>query len=245
MERSKLWSRVGGWFKPSTRSGGYGDVSPDSAMLDSGSDLGEDHVEDAATRLSRMRLVKPAGNVERLEEEYARVVSLIESVQKHLEEQGPRSELIATSLERLADSLSHLPEASKTQLELLSTISRQMGEDGACAKRIEEALSQLPQLADTQRETMVSIGRQLDSSRETTERVASTLDGFQQEITQLGNTTGETARALEKIRWDASARDERLATVLQQQTKRLTAFAAAATALAVVAAAAAVVALYQ
>jgi archaellum component FlaC len=244
MDRPKLWSRVGSWFRPSSRAGGSADPlasgedrSADAYDSDSG-------VEDAATKLSKMRVVRSTANLERLEEEYARVVKLIESVQRHLEEQGSRSAHIASSLERLADSLAHIPEASKTQLELLSAMSRQMGEDGASNKRIEEALSQLPQLADSQRETMVSIGRQLDASRTTTERVSSTLEGFQQEVTQLGNTTSETVRALEKMRWDATARDERLATVLGEQTTRLTAFAAAAIALAVVAAAAGVAALF-
>ena len=204
MERPRLWSRVGGWFKASSRFEGSGNPQAEAEGLSGESSQGPPDAEEAATKLSKMRLVRSSANLERLEEEYGRVVGLIESVQKHLEEQGSRSEHMASSLERLADSLSHIPDASKTQLDLLSAMRRQMGEDGECAKRVEETLSQLPQIADAQRETMVSIGRQLDTSRETTERVCSTLEGFQHEITQLGSTTSETIRAMEKMRWDAT-----------------------------------------
>jgi hypothetical protein len=183
--------------------------------------------------------------MERLEEEYARVVNIVESVQKHLEQQGERAESMAGSLTRLAESLDHMPETSKTQLELLSTMNHQMGVDGACVKRVEENLSQLPRLADAQRETMVSIGRQLDLSRQTNDRVATTLDGFQQAVTLLGEATGASAKALQDMRSDASSREERVATILQEQTRRFTIFAAVAVGLLLVAGVIGVIALIR
>jgi hypothetical protein len=65
--------------------------------------------------------------------------------------------------------------------------------------------------------------------------VGTTLEGFQQAVTLLGEATGASAKALQDMRWDASAREERLATILQEQTRRFTLFAAGAVGLAVVA----------
>ena len=241
MERATLWSRVGHWLRTSARSGGhdpYAPIGPNAPGDDGGvPPMGTGVIPpEASVPTPKFRLARATSNVERLEEEYAKVVKLVESVQTHLEQQGERSESIARSLSRLAESLGHLPDASKTQLELLSTISQQMSADSACTKRVEENLSQLPRLADAQRETMVSIGRQLDLSRQTSDRVGTTLEGFQQAVTLLGEATGTSAKALQEMRWDASAREERVATILQEQTRRFTYFAAAAVGLSVVAA---------
>lgn len=193
----------------------------------------------------KFRLARTGSAMERLEEEYARVIKIVESVQKHLEHQSERGESMAGSLNRLAESLEHLPETSKAQVELLSAMNHQMGVDGASVKRVEENLSQLPRLADAQRETMVSIGRQLDLSRQTGDRVGTTLEGFQQAVTLLGEATGASAKALQEMRSHASEREERVATILQEQTRRLTFFAVAALGASIVAAVIGIIALLR
>jgi len=193
----------------------------------------------------KFRLARTSSTIERLEEEYARVIKIVESVEKHLELQSERGESLAGSMNRLAENLEHLPETSKAQVELLSTMKHQMGVDGACVKRLEENLSQLPRLADAQRETMVSIGRQLDLSRQTNDRVGTTLEGFQQAVTLLGEATGASAKALQEMRRTASEREERVATILQLQTRRLTFFAVAALGASIVAAVIGIIALLR
>ena len=251
MDRTTLWSRVGQWLRTTARPGGHDHYPPLRAPAGADGDPLAAHTvpgtssAEPAVSGSKFRLARAASNVERLEEEYAKVVRLVESVQNHLETQGERSESMARSLNRLAESLDHLPETSKTQLELLSTMNHQMGVDGACVKRVEENLSQLPRLADAQRETMVSIGRNLDLSRQSNDRVAATLEGFQQAVTLLGEATGASAKAMQDMRWDASAREERVATILQEQTRRLTIFAAAAIGASILAAGIGIIALLR
>ncbi len=250
MERATLWSRVGHWLRTSRRPGGhdpYAPIGPNAPGDDGGvPPMGPGVIpSETSVPTPKFRLARMGTTAERLEAEYSRVVKLVESVQTHLELQGERSESITRSLNRLAESLAHLPETSKTQLELLSTMSQQMSVDGACVKRVEENLSQLPRLADAQRETMVSIGRQLDLSRQTSDRVGTTLEGFQQALTLLGEATGTSAKALQEMRWDASSREERVATILHEQTRRLTYFAAAAVGLSAVAAVIGLIALIR
>ena len=251
VEKATLWARVGHWLRPSARPGdpdrfaptvpplgpigGGGMASTDTGIIPS----------DGSSVSSKFRLARTGSAIDRLEEEYARVIRIVESVEKHLELQSERGESMAGSMNRLAESLEHMPETSKAQVELLSTMNHQMGVDGACVKRVEENLSQLPRLADAQRETMVSIGRQLDLSRQTGDRVATTLDGFQQAVTLLGEATGASAKALQEMRWNAAAREERVATLLQEQTRRLTFFAVAAVGASIVAAVIGIIALLR
>lgn len=236
MERTGFWTRMGQWFKSISAGEGFSD---DNTAVGNGANGSHDPAGSAITRVRN-----PRANLERLEQEYGRVVKLIESVQKHLEEHGDRSERIAAALDKLAGTLSHVPDASRTQIDLLAKIGEKLSADAATSRNLEQSLSQLPRLADAQRETMVAIGRQLEASRESSERVATMLDGFHKGLAQVAESASATGRALEKTRWDSSTRDERLAAILQEQSKRLTTFAVAAISLASVAALASVIAMF-
>jgi len=243
MERTKLWTKVGNWFKPGT--GRRGDSGGDSQITSpSTSDGNGNSTTTSATGSSLFRRSRTNPQLDRLEAEYTRVGDLIGSVQTHLGDQRDRAERIAGSLDSLAASLSYVPDATRAQLDALGAIKDQLATDGAGLRRLEENIAQLPQIADAQRETMVAIARHLEESRETTAKVVGTLDGFRESMSQVGEATSATGRAIEKIRWDQAARDERLAAILQQQTKRLSTFATAAFVLAAVATVASVIALF-
>lgn len=253
LEKPTLWSRVGHWFKRSPRPVGYGLEDAPAGGLGPTSGVDGDigiapHAASAAEgrgSLSRFRFSRSGPNLERLEEEYARIVNLMESIQTHLASQAERSDIMARSLDRLAEGLAQVPEASRRHLELLSTISDAATADAASAKRVEEGLVQLPQLADAQRETMVSLGRQLDLSRQTSERVADTMDQFREAVTKLSEATGASTRTLREMHQEAEVRDERAASLLQVQTRRLTMFAWSAIGLAVIVAVVGLIALFS
>lgn len=249
MEKATFWSRVGHWFRP----GGRG-LSPDE--LHGGGGLGEgdgptlstgvaDVLPPTGSTGSRFRLARSTSAVERLEEEYGRIVRLVESVQIHLERQGERAEVMARSLSSVADSLTSLPETSRSNTEALAEINERLETDGATLRRLDDNLSQLPRLADAQRESMVSIGRHLETSKQTNDKLVATLDGFQQAVTMVGEATSATAQALRDIRTDATAKENRVAAALREQTRRMTFFAVAAVSLASVAAVVAVIALVR
>lgn len=245
VQKMRFWTRVGHWLKGSGRPVNYEVEDPATGPLESRASPNpsiQDGVqtpltEDRSSPVTKLRLSRSGPGLERLEEEYARVVKLIDAVQEHLASQADRSEMMARSLERLAESLAFVPEASRRQLELLSAISETVAADAACAKRVEESLSQLPGIADAQRETMVSIGRQLDSSRQTSDRIATTTDSLQQAVTRLGEATDASAKVTEEMHRDTRSNDQRVATLLQEQSKRFALFAWSAVGLAAVAAA--------
>ena len=252
MEKAGFWFRVGHWFKPSGRgresrrtaaAEPFGDGSVDELGSAGPADFGL--AREGTTSVAKLRRTRPGTYLERLEEEYARVVQLMGTIQEHLASQAERSDRMAQSLESLAESLAHTPEMAKRQLELLGSIGEQVAADAARAQRVEENLSQLPQIADAQRETMVSVGRQLDSARESSERVANTMKSVQEAVSGLGETTTASTKTLQEMRWDASARDERIANLLQEQGKRFSVFAWSVMGLALVLAVVGLIALLQ
>ena len=201
--------------------------------------------DDSSSAMSKFRLSRTGPTLERLEEEYARVVKLMDAMREHMASQTQRGERMVDSLERLSGSLADAPSAARAQTELLTSICEAIGADAAAMKRVEASLSQIPTLADAQRETMVSIGRQLEVSSETNERVAGTMDEVRHAITKLGESTEASTKAVEKFRWDTAARDEKLGSLIQEQTRKMATFAWSAIALATVAAIIALVGLYR
>jgi len=247
MERRGFWARMSDWFRPSggnstRRQNGESELPTDleqSGEVETGIMIGSESGVG-----TRMRLSRPA-QVQRLEEEYIRVAQLVESVGRHIEQQGQRTEQIAGSLNRLAESLSDLPTILRAHTDAMSGIRDNLAGTIDFTKRIDENLSQLPRIADAQRETMVSIGRGLEASRQSDERITTVLDGCHRGLSQLADATGASAKALQELRWDTASREERVAVIMRDQTRRFMIFAWSALALAGVAAALGLVGIFK
>lgn len=184
-------------------------------------------------------------NDSRVEEAYTRIIDLVASIRNHLEQQDRRAERMGPTIEALAEGLGKIPEAANTQVELLAEIERRLQHDAERAKRTEVALAQLPHVADAQRETMVSMGRQLETLNEANERGAVAFQEFRQVLSQLTDATHASTSFLKQIQVDSAAREDHMARLMMEQTKRFTLFALAVIILAAVAAAAGVFALVR
>lgn len=248
MEKTSFWSRVGGLLRRPGRTPGSRGDDRSAGLSGTGPMTDTDTVdsEGCAVVPSKRGLTRrePSGR-ERLEEGFVRVVELVESMQGHFRLQDERAERMAESLDRIAENLAGVPEASKTQTESLGEIRAQLQVGAAGAKRLEDSLSELPRIADAQRETMVSIGRQLDVLREAGERETETMDELRQSAARLEEATHASTAALKDMDAGSTAREEQMAELVREQTRKLTLFALAVIALAVVAALVSVVALFR
>lgn len=241
VDKPKFWSRVGLCFRSPGRAEDGAFESHSDVMLDSEvSELSPPNQLTSANdspsrRVSRLKFSQRETAIERLEEGYEKVIELIESIQRHLVVQEERSASVASSLSQLADSLRHMPDATESQRNLLGSIAERAESQAVCLRRLEENLAQLPHLADAQRETLAAISHQLDSSRQSSDRVSGTLELFNDSMVALSGSTQNAASAFERLHAEASARDERVARLLYEQTKRFTVFAGVAVGVAVLA----------
>ncbi len=249
MESTKFWSRVGHWFRRSGRlARSESDLGTQFGLHNEATNAGDPIMTTTSPTTGTFGLLRRSKSnpqLERLEAEYAKVVNLIDAIQNHLASQAEQSRNIARSLERLAEGVSTMPDASNRQLQLLGSIDESIAADIEGKKRLEENLAQLPGLADAQREAMVSIDRQMDASRETHQLLAQTLEGVGQSVARLGESSAGSSRALELMRTDASAHGERVARLVEEQTRKFTIFAWSAIGLASLAAVMGIIALIR
>lgn len=249
--KEKFWKRFGGWFKPTKA-----DAYDESIVSDSSVSTSENFDDDPSHQLipsstdpsaaaTRSRLSRSSTGQERIEQEYNRVVGLVESIQEHMGHNAERFEMMCQSIDRLTDNLKHLPETSLSQLEVLESLREGVAAEAQRSIKVEQAVSQLPQLADAQRETMVSINRRMEESKETNEILTETLSGVRQSVEQVGQATENSANTISKMRSHDAEHQEKIVTLLQQQTNRITWMASAAIALAVIAVILGLLSLYK
>jgi len=222
MEKMRFWSRVGGWIRTATRHGNHGNGNGDSlAVL--GGESSESVAPDgeAGFATSKVRRMPKSGGLDRLDDAYARVLSLVQSIQTHCETQDERSQRITASLEKLVQAAERNTESSRCQVELLTGVYERLEGDSHRLRRIDEQLCQLPQLADAQREALTAISRQLDGTRQTGERVAVALNGFEQGLRSLAEATASSENAMRTLHAELAAREHRISEALQGQSRRL------------------------
>ncbi len=163
--------------------------------------------------------------LEKLQEGYHKVVDLVGSIQEHLDTQEQRTRQLVDAMSQLASNLSDLPQATAKQTEALNAVAESVRESAARDERLGKEL----------------IGAQ----RQTGDRVAGALGGLNQSVASLGEASQASTSALRKMHDDAADRDERLAVLFAEQTKRFTIVFSFAITLAVIAAVTGVIALLR
>jgi|GEM_PF-5099473 len=169
--------------------------------------------------------------LEKLQEGYQKVVNLVESIQKHLGNQEQRTQQLVDAMNQMAGDMADLPQETVKQTAALKAVATMMEENAASDRQRDDHLARLPELVESQSQTGA--------------RVARTLDGLNESVSALGDATHSSTSALQKLHNDAAERDERLAVLFAEQTKRFTIVFSFAITLAVVAAVIGVVALLR
>jgi len=244
MPQQRIWSRIGHWLKSGNRTGAQEEGSQSPRVLDSQAegltepDFGLDSassLEEAIVPSTVSRKPDKEQMLERLEDGYARVTNLVESIQTHMETQDQHCAEMAQGLAALAGSLQQLPGATQAQIEALQRVEAQLEGQALRGRKLEENLAQWPRVADAQRETLAAVGRELELNREAGSETRATLEGLEEAVQALSSATELSTATMRRLQDDAAEREQQLAQVLQERTTRLTWFVAGVTALAAVA----------
>lgn len=236
MEKTTLWSRVGDWVRNPRRT-----LRWDSAPL-------SDHARDDPSSNGRQRAgADDAGSVpwyhfgglrSRVLEiaiETRRVAELLESQRVQLERQTEDAQLANRAIDRLATSLSAVPDVLRKQADLLASIQRRLDADAAGIKQIQEELSQLEGSKDALNEAIASLARFAEASQTTGEMLGAGLERVRQSVELLGDSSSAVLRSFDALRYDLRERGDEWTASLAGLNRRLTWFASSALALALMA----------
>lgn len=253
VDNSTFWSRVARWFKQEvgpTRGGIEEEGTEEfaiGAVVGGGAHHRKDAVADAGAGNATLNQRSSVSSLDapRSKEEHDRIAPLVSVMEKYLITQGERLEAANRALDRLVEAADSAPRAVEAYTARLSTISESVSALTAGIRRMEEGLMPLPQLADAQRETMVAIGRQLDESRQVGEKTSQTMETVGQGLAELAEATNASINESREARRENASREQQLATLLEEQTRRLTVFGSVLIALAAVATVIALIGLFR
>ena len=240
MESHNFWRRMGGWFRSAARG--------QSAFDSDDGEMTMTEVQSAEHALVASSPAEPTTAdlaLERLETEYHRVVGLIESISTHLERQEQRAASMVESIDALTRTLSSLPDEARAEAEALTGIRQQLEEDAARAKRLEDQFAGLPKLADMQRETMASIDRRLSDDVDRNERIHDSLGDVRQALVAVGESATASTSVLREVHAQTLEREERMGSLLEAQSRRLTWIAVIAISVAAAAVVVSAIALFR
>ncbi|MEP0842415.1 MAG: hypothetical protein HRF43_06855 [Phycisphaerae bacterium] len=158
--------------------------------------------------------------IEKLQEGYERVNRVIEEIQKHLVQQGERSERICCALDKIAQAMADGPQVARQQALTLERIAGQIESSNARTQQLAEIVSELPKTARTQTDTLVGISRQLEVSNEQRLVTSQTMDRLGTSLQTLGETSLTQSEILRQMNQKAAEQSRQLAELIAEQGRR-------------------------
>lgn len=227
MPKSTFWTRLGQIFRP----GGHGapDLPPigEDGLLAgrAAEELGEPAVGTSDRLMGRWSRRDQA--LQQLQEGYQRITDLIDAMQRHMADQGARTDRIATSLDQLARALSDLPAIAREQTHTLDAIASHLEMTNARTQHLAECIRDLPAALKSQSEATAGVSRQLELGNESRVHLNNTMQTLGRAVDSLQASGRAQADLLRQCQLDGAEREGRLAEIVARQQRRFTFLAVA------------------
>jgi len=156
----------------------------------------------------------------KLQEGYDRLNQVIEQIQKHLEQQGERTDRICNSLEQLARSMSDLPNVGRKQVQTLEAITAQIESGNVRMQQIASAVDEVPKASRAQTETLAGINRTLEMTGEQNLVTAQTLEKLGLTLGALGESNATQIEVLKQMGSKADTQADQLGGLIARQSRR-------------------------
>ncbi len=167
-----------------------------------------------------MRWSRREQTLVRLQEGYERLNVVIEEIQKHLSQQGERTDRICTALETLARSLSDLPALGRQHAQSLEAIAGNIEAGNTRMGQLVDSVSELPKASRAQTDAINGIKRQLEVTGEQNLVTFQTMEKLSNAISTLGEVNTTQLEAISQMNRKTDDHTERLGKLIARQNKR-------------------------
>ncbi|HOA73779.1 MAG TPA: hypothetical protein PL151_11375 [Phycisphaerae bacterium] len=187
-------------------------------MPDDLNDDGDPAAEKTATSL--VRWGRRDAVLNRLQEGYDRLNQVVEEIQKHLAQQGERTDRICNALEQLARSSVDAASLGRHNAETLEAIAGHIEAGNARMSQVAEAINEIPKASRAQTEAINGIRKQMEMSAEQNLVTSQTMEKLSTAITTLGEVNTTQAEALAQMNRKADDQAAELGKLIARQNKR-------------------------
>lgn len=166
------------------------------------------------------RWAKREQTLNRLQEGYERLNGVIEEIQKHLAQQGERTDRICGALEQLARSTVDMAGLSRHHAETLEAIAGHIEAGNARLGQVAESVTEIPKASRVQTEAINGIRKQLEMAGEQNLVTSQTMAKLGTAISTLGEVNSSQIEALAQMNRKSDDHSERLSKLIARQNKR-------------------------
>lgn len=159
--------------------------------------------------------------LERLRDDYGRVLNLLDSLQTHFERQDRRSEQMNDVLARIAGAMDDFAAAQRVQGESIASIAGAVDAARQTAKSLSGALGQMPASMAAQAEAVRAIARQMESAHATEAQMVESLQRFGVAVDTLRESGAAQVGALQRMRQRDDEHQEALKGFIKDQNRRM------------------------
>lgn len=199
-------------------------VGDDGLLMDP-PELPEPSAEDGEASPERSgnpltRWTKREQTLNRLQEGYERLNGVIEEIQKHLAQQGERTDRICNALEQLARSTGEMAGLSRHHAQALESIAGHIEAGNARLGQVAESVTEIPKASRVQTEAINGIRKQLEMAGEQNLVTSQTMSKLSTAISTLGEVNTSQIEALTQMHRKSDDHNERLGKLIARQNKR-------------------------
>jgi chromosome segregation ATPase len=228
VESSTFWSRFAALFKKTPANNGEKSELPaigDDGLLAEPAEYPDPAGADAEAGSERtvnplMRWSRREQTLVRLQEGYERLSQVIEEIQKHLAQQGERSDRICNALETLARSLGDMPGLARQHAQSLEAIAGNIEAGNARMGQLAESVGELPKVSRAQTDAITGIKRQLEVAGEQNLVTFQTMEKLSSAISTLGEVNTTQLEALHQMNRKSDDQTDQLRKLIARQNKR-------------------------
>ncbi len=232
MSMASLWTRLGNWLRNSqwseeeTAGAGKASAPAERAVEVVHGEVADDGEEPGRHALAHFgRLSRRDEMLQKLQEGSEKVLALVGSIQRHMEETAQHEARTVESLGRMMELLGDLPSMSRQQIEQLGAMAQEVSTQRRQAEEMAGALtelSDLPELARAQAASLREVSGRVEQGLEQDEALASRVAGLGETLSGLSAATAAAARRLDGVDQALETRQRLVRDELRVQGTRLT-----------------------
>jgi len=161
--------------------------------------------------------------VARLQEGYEKVNQLIADMQKHMAEQSARTERMCSAIERLAQAMMEIPQASAIQAGTLQSILGQLQSAQSQSERMTSVLDGLSKAVKSQETALNDIGRGVEMMAEQSVVGSQATEKLVGAIQRLGDEDTRQTQLLQEMIEHLGEQSREVRHAMERSDRRFTA----------------------
>jgi len=231
MSFKDLWTKMGGWLRAQriSRAEYKPDVNGQGLIFEqekSQQAAGEVAEGGSAVSVRGQGMVKSGEQgraqepIEKLQDGFNKLISELQGINRHLEEQAAHHAELMGRIERLPRLLESFPGVVENQKKSAEALLRELERSAAKDQQFVDAVEKIPNETAKQTDALVNINHQLAAAADTDVQMTESFNKFGETVGRLNQTVAAQSDSIMQMRRTFATSDRYLKYLITKQNRR-------------------------